>query len=137
MIILGFGGLLGNATESTPAPARFLGSTRVVPTEAPLGSQYHLVSDLPPGIAGLWHATMAFDRPNTAVEPFRYYGDLSTCVVVGVFVSAQNVLTYTVPINGHLIDNEVYFQAVTVPTQGQTYVPIYHLPRGGRVRPVL
>jgi hypothetical protein len=131
------GALTGQASESSPAPAPFLGTAAVTPTEAPIGTTVRLSADLPFGFGGVWFFTVSYPRPTTTIEPVRYYGDAATAVRLPGMVVFQSHVDVPIPNGSYLVGHEFYLQAVTVPLLGQTYAPSYHFPRSGLLRPVL
>lgn len=129
------GAVLGMATEVTPAPARFLGTTTVTPVDPPIGGTVRVSTDLPIGIAAVWDFVISYPRPTTTIEPVRFYGDPSTMIVMpGLFVF-QSQVDVPLPYNLALVGMEYYVQAIALPLLGQPYAPVYHLPRGGLMRP--
>jgi hypothetical protein len=132
------GTLTGQATETSPAPARFLGTTTVTPTEPQIGTSVRVSADLPFGIGAMWDfALESYPRPTTTIEPVRFYGDPATVIVLPGFVVFQSYIDVPLPYMTELVGMELYAQAVAVPLLGQTYAPVYHLPRGGLIRPRL
>ena len=131
------GSVGGFATETTPAPAAFLGSTTVGPTDPQIGTTLQLHADLPFGIGGFWDFAFSYARPTTTAEPFRFYGDPATAIVLPGMVVFQSTTNVPLPNNSALVGLELYVQPVTIPLLGQSWVPPFHLPRGGLVRPRL
>ena len=126
----------GQVSEVAPAPSAWFGTTSVVPEEPQLGSSVTLSVDLPPGMGAVWDLAPSFARPTTTAYPFRFYGDpLAIDVQPGVYTLQQS-LTLQVPNAVGLVGLEFYFQALSLPTQGQSHTPVVHLPRGGLVRPI-
>lgn len=127
----------GQVTEVAPAPSAWFGTSAVVPEEPQLGSSVTLSVDLPPGMGAVWDLAPSFSRPTTTDYPYRFYGDpFAIDVQPGVY-TLQSSVTLQVPNAPSLVGLEFYFQAVSLPTQGQTHTPVVHLPRGGLVRPIL
>ncbi|MGE0144159.1 MAG: hypothetical protein AB7I19_10700 [Planctomycetota bacterium] len=130
------GGTLGGAaTESQPAPARFLGTTTVGPEDPLVGGTVQLNTDLPVGVGLVWDLALSISRPITTAEPVRLYADFSTAVVLHGLYALQSQLTITIPNLPVLVGTEFYFQGVSFPLFGQAFVPPFHLPRGTRVTP--
>jgi hypothetical protein len=128
------GSLSGFASESQAAPTMFLGTTEVTPVAPQIGTSITLSTDLPAGIGVIWDLALSYERPNTTLEPVRFYGDPSTVIILpGMHVLQSQVL---VPIpNDPILDGlEIYAQAIALPMAGQAHVPAYHLPRGGLVQ---
>ncbi|MFM1871590.1 MAG: hypothetical protein RL398_1012, partial [Planctomycetota bacterium] len=129
------GAVTGLATESSPAPNRFLGHTNVGPAQPQIGTTMQLQADMPFGVGAFWDFAWSYSRPTTTAEPVRFYGDPASAVILPgmvVFTSNTNV---PLPNNGALVGMELYVQAVTIPLLGQSWMPAFHLPRGQLVRP--
>ncbi|MBM4061168.1 MAG: hypothetical protein FJ265_08745 [Planctomycetes bacterium] len=131
------GGLSGQASESAPAPARFLGTTTVSPVDPQIGGTVRVSTDLPFGIAAVWDFAISYPRPVTATEPVRFYGDPATVIVLPGMAVFQSNIDVPLPHNPALVGLELYAQAICLPLLGQAYAPVYHLPRGGLIRPRL
>jgi hypothetical protein len=129
------GSVTGQATENNVAPMVFLGTTTVSPQEPQIGGSVRLSANLPYGIGAYWGFTWSYPRPTTTIEPVRFYGDPSSLIVLPGFMVFQSNIDVPLPYNTALVGLEMYVQAVDVPLLGQSYVPVYHLPRGGLVRP--
>lgn len=128
------GTLSGFASEVQPAPAAFLGTTTVAPPEPQIGATLQLGTELPFGIGLVWDVAASYARPTTTAEPFRFYGDPATVVVLPAVVLFQSLLTIPLPNIPSLVGLEFYAQGIALPLLGQTWVPGYHLPRGGLFR---
>lgn len=128
------GGVNGLATEVNPAPAEFLGTTTVSPADPQIGGTLSLHADLPPGIGGFWDFAFSYARPTTTAEPFRFYGDPATAIVLPGMVVFSSTTNVPLPNNTALVGLELYVQPVTIPLYGQNWVPAFHLPRGQLVR---
>ncbi|MEO6597440.1 MAG: hypothetical protein ABIP94_22075 [Planctomycetota bacterium] len=124
------GAMTGFATETTPAPAAFLGTTDVSPTNPQIGTSLTLSCDLPFGIGLVWDIALSYARPTTTLEPVRFYGDPSTVIVLPAVMLFQSQLTLPLPNDASLVGIEFYVQGISLPLLGQTYMPAYHLPRG-------
>jgi hypothetical protein len=129
------GSISGHTTEQAPAPAAFLGTASVTPTDPAIGSTVRLVADLPFGIGAFWDFVFAYSRPTTTAEPFRLYGDPASAVILPGMVVFRSQTDVPLPNNAALVGIELYVQPVAVPIVGQGYAPVYHLPRGGRLQP--
>ncbi len=127
------GSLSGFATEQQTAPARFLGTTEVSPPEPQLGASMTLATDLPFGVGLVWDVALSFARPNTTLEPVRFYGDPATVVVLPALVLFQSQIVVPIPTTPALAGMEFYVQGISLPLLGQPWVPAYHLPRGDLV----
>lgn len=128
--------LTGQASALNPAPMPFLANAEVTPTDAPLGTTFDLVADVPQDIGLLWVFSFAIPRPNTVQEPIRFYGDPVGASVLGGFFTGQSRTTLPMPNNPVLVGLELYMAPVTFPLLNQPYAPALHLPRGGLLRPV-
>lgn len=128
------GTLTGFASEVQPAPAAFLGTTAVSPPEPQVGATLQLATDLPFGIGLVWDVATSYARPTTTAEPFRFYGDPATVVVLPALVLFQSQLTIPLPNTPSLAGLEFYAQGIALPLLGQSWVPGWHLPRGGLFR---
>ncbi|HEB52529.1 MAG TPA: hypothetical protein ENI87_04650 [bacterium] len=126
------GTLTGFATETNPAPAPFLGATDVTPRFPAVGTAVTLSADLPAGVAMIWDLASSDPRPYTSAEPVRLYGIPYTLVPLPVLVIYQSTLTVPIPNQPTLIGEEFYWQGISLPLNGQPWIPAYHLPRGGR-----
>jgi hypothetical protein len=124
------GSVGGFASETQPAPARFLGSTTVTPAEPQVGTSLTLSTDLPHGIGLVWDIAVSYARPTTTLEPVRLYGDPATVIILPAFVLYQSTLTVPIPNHAALAGLEFYAQGIALPLLGQSYAPAYHLPRG-------
>lgn len=129
------GGMTGFASESNPAPGRFLGAATIAPAAPQLGGNLTFATDLPPGVAAMWDVGLAFARPTTTMEPVRFYGDPNNCVVLPMVLTLQTTTVVAIPMTMALVGMEFYGQAVAFPLSGQTWMPSYHLPRGQRITP--
>lgn len=130
------GSLLGQTTETRPAPTPFLGTTTVSPPDPQLGTSVRIEADLPFGIGAYWHFAIGYARPVTTMEPFRLYGDPALDLVLPALVLFQSRIDVPVPNLPTLAGLEFYVQAVSVPLfQNTPWVPVYHLPRGGLIKP--
>ncbi|MGE3173189.1 MAG: hypothetical protein AB7O97_11245 [Planctomycetota bacterium] len=128
------GSLNGQVNETGAAPGRFLSVCEVAPTEVQIGSTFDLITDAPPNVAVFWVATVAIEQPNTAQEPFRFYGDPATAQTL-LFAQGQSTLTLAVPNDPVFTGFEFYLAPVAFSALG--YGPDLHLPRGGRLQPIL
>ncbi|HEX5053966.1 MAG TPA: hypothetical protein VFZ65_19465 [Planctomycetota bacterium] len=128
------GGLTGFASETTPAPAPFLGTTTVAPTDPQIGTSLTLGTDLPFGIGLVWDIALSYARPTTTLEPVRFYGDPSTVIVLPALLLFQSQMTVPLPNDNSLVGVEFYAQGISLPLLGQAYAPAYHLPRGSLLR---
>lgn len=124
------GTMAGFASDNTPAPAAFLGTTTVTPAEPQVGTSITLATDLPFGIGLVWDIAVAIPRPTTTLEPVRFYGDPTTAIVLPALVMFQSQLVVPIPNTPSLAGLEFYAQGIALPLLGQTYAPAYHLPRG-------
>jgi hypothetical protein len=124
------GAVTGFATEQQAAPAPFLGTTSVSPAEPRIGHSLQLAADLPAGIGLVWDIAVSYPRPNTTMEPVRFYGDPATVIVLPALVIFQSQLTVPIPAASALIGLEFYAQGIALPLLGQPWMPAYHLPRG-------
>ena len=131
------GSLSGFASEQTPAPAMFLGTTEVTPADPQIGTGLTLSTDLPFGIGLIWDIAISYPRPNTTLEPVRFYGDPATVIVLPALVLFQSSMTVPIPNSTSLVGEEFYVQGISLPLLGQAHVPAYHLPRGQLVTPRL
>jgi hypothetical protein len=131
------GGMTGFASETSPAPGRFLGVGTISPAEPQLGSVLTFQTDLPPGVLAMWDIALSFARPTTTMEPVRFYGDPSTVIILPALVLFQSSMTVPIPNAPGLVGLEFYVQGISLPLLGQTYAPAYHLPRGQLVAPRL
>ena len=127
------GTLSGFATEQTPAPSQFLGTTTITPAAPQVGTSVTLSASLPPGIALIWDIALSYARPNTTQEPVRFYGDPATVVVLPAVVVFQSTLTIPIPNIAALAGLEFYAQGISLPLNNQPWVPAYHLPRGAPI----
>ena len=115
---------------STP----FLAEAAITPHEVDLGGSFDMVSDVPANFGLVWIFTVSIERPNTVQEPFPFYGDPATAVVVPGILQGQNTQPVTVPNNPVLPGFEDFVQPVVFPLSGPNPYPVgYHMPRGGRV----
>lgn len=124
------GAVTGNASEASPAPALFLGTTTITPKDPQVGTSVQLTADLPYGIGMVWDIALSYARPTTTAEPVRFYGDPSTVIILPAFVIFQSTLSVPLPNDPALVDYEFYVQGIALPLLGQSFVPAYHLPRG-------
>ena len=77
---------------------------------------------------------MSIPRPNTVQEPFPFYGDPASAVVVPGLVQGQSTQTYSVPNSPALSGFEAFVQPVVfAATTTNPFPPGYHMPRGGRL----
>ncbi|MSR39844.1 MAG: hypothetical protein EXS02_13525 [Planctomycetes bacterium] len=129
------GSVTGQATEVTPAPAQFLGTTTVSPTEPQIGAKVHLTTSLPLGIGVIWDFAFSLMRPVTTSEPIRCYGDPATLIALPVMAVFQSQIDVTLPYSAALVGLELYVQAIALPLLGQLYAPSYYLPRGSLICP--
>jgi hypothetical protein len=129
------GGMAGFASETSPAPGRFLGVGAIAPADPQLGSNLTFTTDLPPGVAAMWDIGLSFARPTTTMEPVRFYGDPNNCVVLPMVLTLQTTTVVAIPMTMALVGMEFYGQAVAFPQSGQTWMPPYHLPRGRLIAP--
>jgi hypothetical protein len=127
------GALTGFVSETTPAPALFLGSTEVSPQDPQVGTSLQLSTDLPPGIALFWDIADSYARPVTSQEPVRFYGNPASVIVLPAVAIFQTTLTIPIPLTPGLIGLEFYAQGIAVPWQATLQAPAYHLPRGGPI----
>lgn len=125
------GNVSGFATENQPAPSMFLGTTEVTPPEPQVGTSITLRADLPFGIGLVWDILVSEPRPNTTLEPVRFYGDPTTAIVLPTLVLFQSQMVLPIPNVPTLAGLEFYAQGISLPLLGQSHVPAYHLPRGG------
>lgn len=128
------GTLTGFASETSPAPTEFLGTTSVTPETPQVGGNLQLHADLPPGISMFWDFATSFTRPTTSSEPVRFYGDPASVVILPVVVINQSTLLLSIPNNPALVGLEFYVQGVCVPWQPMPHAPAFYLPRGGLIR---
>jgi hypothetical protein len=128
------GNVTGFASETSPAPARFLGTTAVTPAEPRIGTSVVLNTDLPWGIGLVWDFALSYPRPVTTQEPVRFYGDPATVIVLPALVVFQSSITVPIPADPALVDLELYVQGIALPLLGQGWAPAYHLPRGQTLR---
>jgi hypothetical protein len=131
------GAMSGFASESNPAPGRFLGVGTVSPAEPPLGSNLTFQTDLPPGVLAMWDIAFCYARPTTTMEPVRYYGDPNNVAILPVLATLQTTTIVAIPTTAALVGMEFYGQSVAFPQSGQAWMPPYHLPRGQRITPRL
>ncbi len=125
--------LTGQSSSVNAAPAPFLAEASISPSHVPLGGTFTMTADVPANFGLLWVFTVSIERPNTVQEPFPYYGDPNSAVVLpGIHQGLFNN-TVTIPNDPALVDFEAFVQPVVVPLQGQAYAAPYHLPRGGRL----
>lgn len=129
------GSTTGMVSQVAPAPSAFLGSATVTPESPMIGSSVALQAVMPYGVGAIWDLAVAEPRPATAVEPYRFYGDLGTVVVLPGLVVFQSRIDVPVPNNALLIGLEFYAQPVAVPLLSQPHVPPVQLPIGGLIRP--
>jgi hypothetical protein len=131
------GSMTGFASESNPAPGRFLGVGTVSPAEPLLGANLTFQTDLPAGVMAMWDIAFCFARPTTTMEPVRYYGDPNNVAILPVLATGQTTTVVAIPTTAALVGMEFYGQSVAFPQSGQTWMPPYHLPRGQRITPRL
>jgi hypothetical protein len=131
------GSVSGFATEQTPAPTPFLGTTEVSPAEPQIGSGLTLAADLPLGIGLVWDIAISYPRPTTTAEPVRFYGDPATVIILPALVLFQSSMTVPIPNVPGLVGLEFYVQGISLPLLGQAHVPPFYLPRGQLVAPRL
>ena len=131
------GAMAGFASESNPAPGKFLGMGTVSPAEPLLGSSLTFQTDLPPGVLAMWDIAFCYARPTTTMEPVRYYGDPNNVAILPVLATLQTTTIVAIPTTAALVGMEFYGQSVAFPQSGQTWMPPYHLPRGQRITPRL
>jgi hypothetical protein len=127
--------LTGQVLVQNPAPGPFLGTTTVDPVDPQIGTSVALRADLPYGVGAFWDIGISNPRPDTTQEPFRFYGDPATAIVLPGMVVFQSRIDVPVPNNPVLVGVEFYAQALSIPLLGQTFVPPLHLPIGGLIRP--
>lgn len=125
--------MTGYASEMQPAPSPLLGTSDVSPGEPQVGTGVTFAADLPSGIGLFWALTQSIARPNTTQEPVRFYGDPATAVFLPAFVVFQSQITVPIPNSPSLAGLEFYVQGISLPLQGQSHVPAFHLPRGGLI----
>lgn len=131
------GSQAGHSSETNAAPGPFLGMGTVTPEEPRIGTSVAVTTDLPFGVGVLWHFTVSDPRPNTAQEPVRFYGDPLNSVLLPGMVVFQSRIDVPVPNHTNLVGLEFYVQPVAIPLLNQAWMPPYHLPRGGLLRPTL
>jgi len=124
------GSLSGFASEQQTAPSAFLGTTEVTPAQPQVGTSVLLATDLPFGIGLVWDFALAYERPNTTLEPVRFYGDPATVVVLPALLLFQSQMIVPIPNSPALAGLEFYVQGIALPLLGQPWAPVYHLPRG-------
>jgi hypothetical protein len=129
------GSLAGPVTVLNPAPGAFLASASVDPAAPAIGSTLSLRSELPPGIGGIWHFAIAYPRPNTSAEPYRFYGDPFAAIALPGMVVFVNRTDIPVPADPSLVGVEFVVQLVALPLFGQSWMPALYLPACSLVRP--
>lgn len=129
------GAMSGQASEVAPAPGLFLGTAAVTPEQPQIGGSVAITTDLPFGLGCFWHFAVADPRPNTSQEPVRFYGDPLSAVLLPGMVVFRSRIDVPIPNSQNLVGLEFYVQPVTVPLLQQSWMPAYHLPRGGLLRP--
>jgi hypothetical protein len=127
--------LTGQVQVTNAAPAAFLGTSTVTPIDPQIGTPVALQANLPFGVGAFWDIAISNPRPNTTTEPFRFYGDPFTAVVLPGMVVFQSQINVPVPNNPLLVGVEFYAQPLSIPLLGQTWMPPLHLPIGGLIRP--
>lgn len=129
------GSMTGFASETNPAPGRFLGVGTVSPAEPMLGANLTFQTDLPAGVMAMWDIAFCYARPTTTMEPVRYYGDPNNVAILPVLATGQTTTVVGIPTTAALVGMEFYGQSVAFPQSGQPWMPPYHLPRGQRITP--
>lgn len=129
------GSMTGFASESNPAPGRFLGEGTVSPADPMLGANLTFSTDLPAGVMAMWDIAFCYARPTTTMEPVRYYGDPNNVAILPGLATGQTTTVIAIPTTAALVGMEFYGQLVAFPVSGQPWMPPYHLPRGQRITP--
>src|SRR5262245_45520228 len=130
----GTGALTGFVSEAQAAGGPFLGRTTVTPPDPQVGASVTFAADLPAGFGLTWDIVVSYARPYTTQEPFRFYGDPGTLIVLPGMVVYQSQTTVPIPNLPGLAGLEFYVQGITLPLFSIPYAPAFHLPRGGLIR---
>jgi hypothetical protein len=130
----GSSALSGFVSEAQPAAGPFLGRTTVTPPDPQVGASVTFAADLPASFGLIWDIVVSYARPYTTQEPFRFYGDPGTLIVLPGMVVFQSTTTVPIPNLPGLAGLEFYVQGITLPLAALPYAPAFHLPRGGLIR---
>lgn len=126
--------VMGNVTQSSPAPSRWLATTSASTGKPALGGQVDLTLDLPPGMLGVWQLGVSNPRLVLTQEPWREYAFQHgpTLLLPGIY-ALHTTLRVPVPNDANLVGQQIYCEPITGPYLGQTHVPLLNFPRGAHL----
>jgi hypothetical protein len=126
----------GLVTNRDPVASPWRAETEVDEGRPRLGATFTLRSTVPPGMDMVWDLGLGAARPALGAAALRlYFEPASLVMVAGPVGSGVRSLPVRVPPLLALVGLELYFQGVTFPVAGQTWVPPFGLPTGVRVVP--
>ncbi len=128
----------GAVSVTSTVPAPWQGTTSVSDSLPRIGSNVVLASFLPPNMDLLWTVGLSLARPTTTTDPYRFYMDVSSLLIISSPVgSGLRLIPVTIPNDTALAGIEVYLQGASYPTGALKYAPLLYLPTGSRLTPRL